>query len=354
MKIIIFSPTSTVFSLQPDQLLGGADSGLLKMIEILARDHEVEAYIPIKEDDQGSFKGAMTFPFMDMLNSPKECDLFIHYRKLWAIPSNVKYKKAVFYSQDTADTPCFAGIKDRSKALSPYARVWVLSNFHKNNIQKVFPESDDKFFILGNGADPQDLVEKTPLSFIYSSTPFRGLDVLLKLWKSIIVKYPTATLHVFSSMKIYGAENLDDLYFSKMYGDLKNNRYKGVIYHGSQPQRIVLDQMKKTFMLLYPNVYPETYCNVVMESRACHTPFITTDLGALRETGNSGGAFIDGSARDPQYQEKFLKTLDLIISDPKIYAEMQKACYPIRTFEDYAKDLLSEINRLNEIKEIKD
>jgi glycosyltransferase involved in cell wall biosynthesis len=352
MKIIIFSPTSTVFSLTGDQLLGGADSGLLKMIEFLATEHEVEAYIPIKQDDQGEFRGANVYPFMDMLQGEKECDIFIHYRKLWAIPNNIKYKKAVFYSQDTVDTPCFAGIKDKSKALSMYSRIWVLSNFHKNNIQKLFLEADEKFFILGNGAVPQDQVEKMPLSFIYSSTPFRGLDVLLKLWKSIIVKYPTATLHVFSSMKIYGAENLDELYFSKMYGDLKNNRYKGVTYHGSQPQEIVLNQMKKTFMLLYPNVYPETYCNVVMESRACYTPFITTDLGALKETGNGGGAFIEGNARDSEYQEKFLKTLDLIISDPKIYAEMQKACYPIRTFEDYAKDLLTEIKGLS--KEIKD
>ena len=351
MKIIIFSPTSTVFTFEQDQLLGGADSGLLRMIEILGKVHDVKAYIPMKATSC-LYHSSECYPFQYLLEGEHECDIFIHYRKLWAIPNNVKYKKAVFYSQDTADTPCFAGVKNKNNALNLYSRIWVLSNFHKQNIQNVFSESDDKFFILGNGADTQQLSEKIPLSFIYSSTPFRGLDVLLKLWKRIIEKYPTATLHVFSSMKIYGAENLDDLYFSKMYNDLRNNRYKGVVYHGSQPQKVMLEQMKKTFMLLYPNVYPETYCNVVMEARACRTPFITTDLGALRETGNGGGAFIEGNARTEEYQEKFLKTLDLIISNTKIYQEMQNACYPIRTFDDFAKDLLSEINRLN--KEIKD
>ena len=102
-------------------------------------------------------------------------------------------------------------------------------------------------------------------------------------------------------------------------------------------------------MLLYPNTYPETYCNVIMEARACRTPFITTDLGALKETGSPAGCFIEGNARSPEYLQKFLDTLDIVIADNKFYEMLQKNCYPIRTFEVYAQDLLNEINKINRI-----
>ena len=354
MKIIVFSPTSTVLSLTAEQPIGGADSMLLKMIEVLAENNEVEAYLPITKDTAGQFRNADCYPFMELFDEPRECDIIIHNRKVFPIPNTIKYKHAVFYSQDTNDTPCFNGLKGNRKALDMYSKIWVLSEFHKKDLLKMFDIPEEKFFILGNAAAEQDQIEKTPLSFIYSSTPFRGLDVLLKAWTKIIVKYPTATLHIYSSMKIYGAEQLDDLHFGKMFNDMKSGRFKNLIFHGSVPQEEMMQQMKKSFMLLYPNTYPETYCNVVMEARACRTPFITTDLGALKETGSPAGCFISGNARTPEYLQKFLDTLDFVISDPKFYKTLQNNCYPIRSVRDYQKDLLNEINRLNEIKEIKD
>jgi len=384
MKIIVFSPTSTVLSLTAEQPLGGADSILLKLIEILARENEVEAYLPIKKETSGEFRGAKCYPFMELFDEPRECDIIIHNRKVFPIPNTMKYKQSVFYSQDTHDTPCFSGLKGNRKALDMFDRIWVLSHFHKQDFLKIFDIPEEKFFILGNAAPDIQLgckewienyyedgdhnhrddiecgsldwnklpflcsnCEKTPLQFIYSSTPFRGLDVLLKAWTKIIVKYPTATLHIFSSMKIYGAEELDDLHFGKMFSDMKNGRFKNLIFHGSVPQAEMFECMKKSFMLLYPNTYPETYCNVIMESRACRTPFITTDLGSLKETGSPAGCFIEGNARSPEYMQKFLDTLDFVIADNEFYKTLQKNCYPIRSFKDYAEDLLIEINRLN-------
>ena len=354
MKIIVFSPTSTNLTLTAEQPLGGADSVLLKLIETLAEHHEVEAYLPIKKEIEGEFRGANCYPFMELFDGEKECDIIIHNRKVFPIPNTIKYKQSVFYSQDTNDTPCFNGLKGNRKALDFYSKIWVLSKFHKENLKQIFDIPEEKFFILGNFAPDQEEVKKVPLQFIYSSTPFRGLDVLLKAWTKIIVKYPTATLHIFSSMKIYGAEQLDDLHFGKMFADMKGGRFKNLIFHGSVPQEEMLKEMNRSFMLLYPNTYPETYCNVIMEARACRTPFITTDLGALKETGSPAGCFIEGNARTPEYLQKFLDTLDFVIADEKFYKMLQNNCYPIRSVRDYQKDLLNEINGLNKIKEIKD
>ena len=345
MKIIIFSPTSTVFQFEQPQPLGGADSALLKMIEILAEEHEVEAYIPISQDTAGSFRGANIFPFMDLFDGKRECDILIMYRKVWAIPNTVKYKNLLFYSQDTVDTPCFSGIKDR-ECFKIFDRIILLSQFHKENFKTLFDLPEEKYFVLGNATDEMPFVEKKPLSFIYFSTPFRGLVVLMKMWKTIIKKYPTAKLHVFSSMAIYGAKQLDEMHFKAMLEGLE--RMEGVTSYGSRPHEEVMAQLQKSFMLLYPNVYPETYCNVLMESRAAHTPFITTDRGALKETGGLAGMYVSGNPYTEEYQKDFMEKLDSIIKYPEVYVEMQKQCYPVRTWEDYAKDLLSEINRLNQ------
>lgn len=349
MKIIIFSPTSTVFQFEQLQPLGGADSALLKMIELLSEEHEVHAYIPIAQETAGSFRGGWIYPFMDLFDGKHECDILIMYRKVWAIPNTVKYKKLMFYSQDTVDTPCFSGIKDR-ECFKIFDRIVLLSQFHKENFKSLFDVPEEKFFILGNATDEMQKVEKQPLSFIYFSTPFRGLVVLMKMWKTIIKKYPTAKLHVFSSMAIYGAKNLDEMHFKAMLEGLE--RMEGVTSYGSRPHEEVMQQLQKSFMLLYPNTYPETFCNVLMESRAAHTPFITSHKGALPETGGLAGMYIEGNPYTEEYQREFLESLDAVIEDKNLYETFSKNCYPVRTWKDYQKDLLSEINRLN--KEIKD
>lgn len=362
MKIIIFSPTSTVFQFEQPQPLGGADSALLKMIELLSEEHDVHAYIPITADTAGSFRGGSIYPFMDLFDGKHECDILIMYRKVWAIPNTVKYKKLMFYSQDTVDTPCFSGIKDR-ECFKIFDRIVLLSEFHKQNFKTAFDVDESKFFILGNATEEMPQVEKEPLSFIYFSTPFRGLVVLMKMWKTIIKKYPTAKLHVFSSMAIYGAKQLDEMHFKAMLEGLE--RMEGVKSYGSRPHEEVMQQLQKSFMLLYPNTYPETFCNVILESKAAYTPFITSDKGALKETGEGCGCFIDGNPYTEEYQDKFLRTLDFMIRANEVYKskkiendfdktayafweELNKNFRPVRAWKDYQKDLLSEINRLNQ------
>jgi len=130
---------------------------------------------------------------------------------------------------------------------------------------------------------------------------------------------------------------LDKMQFNKIYDSLKE--MTGVIYSGSIPQREVLDRLKHSYALLYPNTYPETYCNVIMEARACRTPFITSDLGALKETGGNAGLYVKGSAYSEEYQEKFLNKLFSLVDNEPLYAAIKDECYPIRTWDDYSEDL---------------
>ena len=337
MKIIIFSPTST--KLTPtsikDRPLGGADQALLRMIYALAKVHEVTAYIPVSKEEK-STDGSLIFrPFQDLFNIKEDCDLLILYRKCYAIPNTVTAKAKVFYSQDDIDSPCFSGISENYFDI--YDGLIVLSNYHKEQIKKVFKIKDDKIMIIGNGAEPREAVEKDPLNFIYASTPFRGLVVLAKMWRKIIEWFPEAKLHIFSSMVIYDGQIHDEMYFNQLYAKLKN--IKGIIYHGSKTQEEVLQYMDHATMLLYPNTFPETYCNVIMEARASNTPFITSDKGALKQTGGHAGCYVKGNPYSEDYQKDFLNKVHGVITNKVILETMQSKCYPIRTWQDHALDL---------------
>jgi len=341
MKIIIFSPTSTKLTSNSlnDRPLGGADQALLRMCYALGKEHEVKAFIPVRKFEK--MNGVIFQPFQDLFNQAEQCDLLIHYRKCYAIPNTVDYGKLVFYSQDDSDSPCFAGVPDDYFRL--YDKIIVLSKYHKEQMIKKFVNIDDKIEIIGNAAEMRiKKVKNEPLTFIYASTPFRGLVVLAKMWKDIIKKYPTAKLHIFSSMEIYDGKIHDELYFNQLYDKLK--KIKGIIYHGSTIQKEVLKCMGKANLLLYPNTFPETYCNVLMEARASETPFITSNKGALPETGGEAGIYIDGNPYTSSYQKEFLENLYWIIEHETFLNGLRFKCLPIRTWGDYARDILRVVN----------
>lgn len=350
MKIIIFSPTSSLINWQcfNEQANGGADQALVRLIKLLSKNHEVTAYIPIARPFVDQPNRITLIPFMDLFEQTENCDLFLLNRKCWAIPSNIAYKKLAFYTQDDIDSPAFMEASMPQDYFQNFDKLIVLSKYHKDRIQEYYTVPDNKIEIIGNGADAQNMEVKQPLEFIYSSTPFRGLVVLARMWKKIVDKYPTAKLHVYSSMQIYGkyAITQDKLHFQTLYDKLEN--MQGVVYHGARPQSEVLETMKKCWLLLYPNTFPETFCNVAMEARACWTPIITSLRGALPETCGEAALYINGNPYTDAYQEEFLRALDNLIQNTEQYRRLQGMCYPIRTWEHFEQDWTGLIEKLEE------
>ena len=337
MKIIIFAPNSTKIDMNSldNRPLGGADQVLIRLIKYLSKDHAVISYINTSKNSMSD--DYLINPYQDLFDKKIDCDIFINYRKAWVIPRGVIYKKAIFYSQDDADSPCFNGI--RSEFFDQYDRIIALSGYHRDRIKEIFG-FDRKITIIGNAAEKQDhkACKKEDDTFIYASTPFRGLPVLAKIWKDRIIKdRPEAILHIYSSMAIYDGQVLDQLHFQRLYDKLKT--ISGIIYHGSVKHSEVIDQMRKSKMLLYPNTYPETFCNVMMEARSCFTPFVTSRKGALPETGKNAGLYIRGNPYDQEYQREFAYAIKTILDDPEIYRLVQRRCYPIRTWKEWEQDI---------------
>ena len=169
----------------------------------------------------------------------------------------------------------------------PRERTRVL----RNAISPVFAE--------GNPAEPWFRKGEAPI-LVYTSAPYRGLDVLLSAFPSIRAAVPGTSLRVFSGL-------------STTRGGPEDNQYKelhsqclateGVDYAGPVSQPELAEALTEAAALAYPSTYPETSCIAAMEAMAMGATVLTTGLAALPETLAGFGRMI-APRDDPQLLAK--------------------------------------------------
>ena len=99
------------------------------------------------------------------------------------------------------------------------------------------------------------------------------------------IKNPLITLDVYSSTEVYGKNFFEqnDKYYTALYDQAR--QLPNVNYIGYKPNSYIKDNMHKYNMYAYPSIFEETSCISLLESMAGGLYCITTNLGALFETG---------------------------------------------------------------------
>jgi len=158
----------------------------------------------------------------------------------------------------------------------------------------------------------------------YTSTPYRGLDVLLRCFPIVRGKHPSCRLEVFSSMGVYGLSEAEDPN-RQLY--IQCQITGGIDYHGSVPQPQLARELAAVSVLAYPNTFPETSCIAVMEALAAGAIVVTSDLGALPQTCDGWARLIGppGPGRGrAEFEQDFVAALDTeltaIAVDPAEFA----------------------------------
>ena len=122
-----------------------------------------------------------------------------------------------------------------------------------------------------------------PPVLAYTSTPYRGLELLLQVFPQIRRAVRGTRLKVFSSMQVSGVpQALDEVQFGQLYRQCCET--EGVEYLGSVPQPRLASELRSVAVLAYPNTFPETSCIAVLEAMAAGCWIVTSDLAALPET----------------------------------------------------------------------
>ena len=165
-----------------------------------------------------------------------------------------------------------------------YVSDWQRHKFHNE-----FNLPYDRSIVLHNAIDPIPCIEKPKdkIKLIYTSTPWRGLEILLESFK--LLNRNDVELDVYSSTVIYGSNFMPNKYdwlFNKCRAT-KNVNYKGYALNKG-----IRRALQHAHILAYPSIFEETSCLAAIEAGAAGCKIVTTNLGALPETCGNYATYV--------------------------------------------------------------
>ena len=180
-------------------------------------------------------------------------------------------------------------------------------NFEKFRFQFKVPEN--KSLVIKNAIEKIEFKEKPKdkINLIYHTTPWRGLVLLLRVFKSLNLE--NVELNVCSSTKIYG-KKFEDTYnkdYENIFNECKNT--KNINYLGFVENEKIIELLKKMHIYAFPSIWPETSCISAIESMAAGCEVVTTNLGALYETCAPFGTFVGFDSNLNNLEKKYKKVL---------------------------------------------
>lgn len=193
-------------------------------------------------------------------------------------------KKTVYWNQLSYDQEAVNFLSDLGYVERINHFVFV-SYWQAETYRKVFNIPDHKINVIKNaclGVDPKLKRNNNKIKVCYTSTPWRGLDVLLDSWN--MLRPNNAELHIFSGTKIYGNEfyNSSDEIHSHLYN--KCESIPNVIYRDNIPNHDLRKELRSFDILAYPSIFEETSCISVIEAISAGLRVVCSSLGALPET----------------------------------------------------------------------
>ena len=192
-------------------------------------------------------------------------------------------KTTIYWNQLAHDQEAVQFLKDPQYIEKIDWFVFV-SHWQAEQFRKQFGIPGYKTHVIKNasiGVEVRQPRQIDKIRLCYTSTPWRGLEVLLKAWE--ILQPIDCELHVFSSCKIYGTDFArHDSEYEHLYN--KCNELPGVVYRGSIPNEELRAELPTFDILAYPCTFEETSCIAVIEALSAGLRVVTSSLGALPET----------------------------------------------------------------------
>lgn len=307
--------------------VGGSETAAIELSKALVRrGHSAAVYGQFPAETEGTVDGVEFIRFDRVLDPEQiECDVFVASRDKNAIVLKPKARTKVLWVHDIhcGDDPY--------SRMTKYDKVLCLTEWHKKCVLTFYPYMDKKKIVVTrNGIDPKRFLpersiaevlakKEWPPHFCYSSSPDRGLELLLKMWPEIREISGGGTLHVcygFHTWKAMVKGNAVQeqrvAWFEERLEKLKN---EGVIYHGRINQTELAQIQMSCALWLYPTDFKETSCITAMENMAAGAVPITTALAALNETVNDRGVLVKPYSTEPRYKVDFLREVKRLVED---------------------------------------
>lgn len=328
---IAFSCGQTLAQWDPDVLaregLGGSETAVIELAKRLAaKGHAVTVYgNPTHEGrwDGVDYKRAGKAYF-----AREPVDVLVAWRNAALLdenncPPSVRAKLLWVH-----DTEALQWTTERGFGAQ---RVLALSDWHKQHLMRTHLLHETHVAKFRNGIDLARFAGgaergREPRRCIYSSSPDRGLETLLRVWPGVRERVPGAELHVF-----YGFDNwrkaADHLHDAQMMAQidrleklLDHARPLGVRKRGKVDQHTLAREMLAAGAWAHPSVladgqpFFETSCIGAMEAQAAGLRVVCGAHGALNETVHYGDK-VDLFSTRTRYEDAFANALVVALED---------------------------------------
>lgn len=318
--------------------LGGSESAMLNMAFALKKNFPEDEVI-IYNDNSGKqkeYKGVIFRTTTEFYSEVRtfDADVLISIRQpeiFYKLPY-INSKLKCLWSQDICNETELQNLQKNKYGIENIDIIFANSIFSHDDIKEHFPNSHIR--ILRNGYNSDWITsDKKEDVFVYTSTPFRGLNLLSEYWIEIYQKLKkyydiNAKLKIFGGMDLYNQSNQ---HFKDLYNKL--SELPNVEVFGSICQRSLYYHLNTAKVMLYPCTYIETSCMSVLEALANKLWIVTTDSGALGEQVIDG-CYGDLIKFDQNYKELFIQSaLDSFKNSEKI----QEIPFTVNSWDSQSK-----------------
>ena len=235
-------------------------------------------------------------------------------------PSLVKEDKInILWQHLSYDQPNVRLMQDRKFVDSIDYFIYV-SHWQYNRFREIYKIPEYKSFVIKNATHAFDIVEKqkdNKIKLLYTSTPWRGLAVLIKSIEILNKTREDFEVDIYSSTKIYGSkfdENEKDK-FEALFDKCKNT--PNVNYLGYADNDSVRAAVQRAHIYAYPSIFEETSCLAVIEAMSAGCHVVTTNYGALPETCGEFATMIEFDSSGQNLIERYAETLNSVIDNYK-------------------------------------
>ena len=207
--------------------------------------------------------------------------------KFQIIPSRVRElqndKIRIYWLHDLPGDPETNHLKDQSSR-DRFHKIVYCGNWQMTQYQgQLNIPHDQQTCVLETATTPLpwQAKSKKEVRLVYTSTPQRGLEILIPVFEELCKTHDNIVLDVFSSFKIYGWDDYDKQ-FEPLYERCR--QHPKINYHGFAPNDVVRETVQKAHILAYPSIWLECNSASIIEAMSAGVMCVHPNYGGLVDT----------------------------------------------------------------------
>lgn len=295
MKILIVD-NGIPFDLKTpyNQCLGGSETTALLLAKGLSNlTHQVVLLTNTTTREQDNYL------ILDNINNfyeyAKQCDVILLNRFIPpTIMDFVSTTKVFYIAHDAYDQEHVKWMMN-SNAEQHLNMIICVSEWQRQTFINYLKVDPNKICVLGNPIDYSlhtGYTERDLNKLVFSSIPYKGLDIIPDLFTEIKIKSKNADLHldIYSSFELYGDTESD-----KQYEDLFRNliNMKDVNLFKPISMKELAYVYKTANLNIAPSIYHETFGRIFVEAGASGCLTVCMNNGANKEVLKDNGFVLD-------------------------------------------------------------